>query len=98
MEIFEMLKEYISPELVVLVPALFCFGYFLKNTTFLEDKFIPITLGGSGVVLAALYSFATMSTGSAQDIALLVFTSIIQGLLCAGGAVYVDQLYKQTKK
>lgn len=98
MEILEMFKEYIAPELIVLVPALFCFGYFLKNTTFLEDKFIPMALGIGGVLLAALYSFATMSTGSAQDIAMLVFTSIIQGLLCAGGAVYADQLYKQAKK
>lgn len=85
--------DYINPELVILIPVLFLIGCGLKKAAFVSDKYIPIILGMDGVALACIYVFAV------DGIALYsVFTSICQGILCAGASVYFNQIYKQLKK
>ena len=64
----------------------------------MADKLIPAVLAALGVVLAALYVLATSPIGSGQDAAMAVFTAIIQGVLCAAGAVYANQCVKQKNK
>lgn len=95
----EMIMEYVKPELLVLVPVLYILGAGLKKAASVKDEAIPATLGGAGITLAALWLVG--STGPAADLpgwAMLVFTAIVQGLLCAGLAVYGNQLLKQAKK
>lgn len=94
----EVLLNYVKPELVILAVALYLVGLGLKKTEFIKDKYIPATLGLIGVALAALYVLATSSFSGASDILMAVFTSIIQGVLCAGLSTYVNQLLKQLKK
>lgn len=90
--------EYIKPELLVLIPALVYVGYLAKQSTIIKDKFIPALLAAAGVLLAGLYVLATTNLAATQDVAQAVFTALVQGLLCAAGAVYADQCVKQAKK
>ena len=78
----EGLKNYINPELIMLTPVLYILGIVFKNS-FISNKWIPILLGGISIVL---------------DIALVVFSSVTQGVLVAGLSVYSNQIYKQMKK
>lgn len=98
MDIIEMLKEFIRPELLVLIPVLYFVGIGLKSAQAFADKHIPLALGAVGVALAALWVVATSTIASPQDGALAVFTAIVQGVLVAGASVYIDQLIKQAKK
>ena len=94
----EVLLNYVKPELVILAVALYLVGLGLKKTEFIKDKYIPATLGLIGVALAALYVLATSHFSGASDILMAVFTSIIQGVLCAGLSTYVNQMIKQLGK
>lgn len=98
MDIIEMLKEFIRPELLVLIPVLYFIGVALKSAQAFADKHIPLALGAVGVALAALWVVANSIITGPQDGALAVFTAIVQGVLVAGASVYIDQLIKQAKK
>lgn len=89
---------YIKPELLVLIPALVFIGYCLKTSTAVKDKLIPSLLAAAGVLLAVLYVLATTVITGPQDAAQAVFTAIVQGVLCAAGAVYANQCVKQSTK
>lgn len=88
-------SSYISPELLVLVPALFLVGMAIKKFGS-DDRVIPLVLGLLGMMLACLYGFATMKAG--DTVAMTLFTGILQGIFCAAGAVYVHQNYRQLTK
>lgn len=90
--------EYIKPELLVLIPVLVFLGCAAKQSAVIKDKFIPALLAAAGVLLAGLYVLATTTITMPQDAAQAVFTALVQGLLCAAGAVYADQCVKQSKK
>lgn len=83
---------YISPELLILVPVLYLIGMGIKRSN-ADDRVIPIVLGLLGMMLACLYEFATMT--ASDSVAMVLFTGIIQGVLCAAAAVYTNQTYKQ---
>lgn len=90
--------EYIKPELLVLIPVLVYVGCIAKKSAIIKDKFIPALLAAAGVLLAGLYVLATTTIAAPQDAAQAVFTALVQGLLCAAGAVYADQCVKQSQK
>lgn len=91
---------YIKPELLVLIPALVFIGYCLKTSTAVKDKLIPAILAAVGVLLAALWVLATSTSTIAvpQDWLMALFTALVQGVLCAAGAVFANQIVKQTTK
>lgn len=91
------ITDYIKPELICLAVALYALGAGLKKSN-VRDCLIPSILGLSGAFLAALYVFATSDISTPQNVMLAIFTGITQGVLCAGGSVYVNQLIKQGKK
>lgn len=92
------IMEYVKPELMIVAIALYILGMFLKQTTMVLDKYIPVILGIVGIVLCAIWVFATTSVSSPQDIALAIFTAVIQGILVAGVSTYVNQIVKQSGK
>lgn len=94
----EQIVNYVKPELVVVAIVLYIIGVGLKKSVAVLDKYIPIILGALGVVICAVYVFATSSLETPQEIALAVFTAIVQGTLVAGGSTYVNQLIKQMGK
>ena len=85
-------EKYIQPELLVVVAVLYFLGMGLK-TSAVNDKYIPVILGVAGVLMATLYTVAAVGFS-----AMAVFTGITQGIICAGVAVYVNQIIKQAKK
>lgn len=86
-------KEYINPELLVVIPVLYIIGMWIKTSKKIDDRFIPMLLGCFGVLVSMLYI-----VGKDGLSFLSVFSGITQGILCAGTAVYVNQLIKQSKK
>lgn len=53
---------------------------------------------GTGIALSGLWVFATSEIATLRDIALAIFTAIVQGILVASGAVLVNETAKQVKK
>lgn len=94
----ENLMDYIKPELIVVAIVLYIVGIGLKKSVAVLDKYIPIILGGLGVAVCGIYVFATSSLGTPQEIALAVFTTLVQGILVAGASTYVNQVVKQLNK
>ena len=90
----EELMQYIRPELLAVAVVLYLVGLGLKKA----DKWIPIVLGGVGVIICGIYIFATCTCNGIQGIAMAVFTAITQGILTAGLSTYANQIWKQTRK
>lgn len=86
--------DFIRPELLTLIPLLYVVGMILKDAAFVRDNFIPLILGGVGVMLAICYVCGDTATFSLTAVA----TAVTQGILCAGVAVYGNQVFKQIKK
>ena len=98
MELFEVIKEFIKPELIVLIPVLYIIGLGFKKTSLIKDKFIPVALGLISIILTGLYIFATTYMTGAKEITMAIFTALTQGVLIAGASVYANQIYKQLQK
>ncbi|MBE7048669.1 MAG: hypothetical protein E7393_04795 [Ruminococcaceae bacterium] len=94
---YELLKEFIKPELLILIPVLYLLGASMKKSA-VPDRYIPWTLGLAGVVLSLLFMVASTDLSGLQSIFLAFFSSITQGVLVAGASVYVNQLVKQAGK
>ena len=90
-------QDYIKTELLTLVPVLYFIGIGLKKSK-LPDKWIPVVLGVSAVVLSAIWVIATADVSGLQETASAIFTAVTQGILVAGASVYANQLYIQAKK
>ena len=94
---YEMLNEFIKPELLVLIPVLYLVGVGIKKSQ-VADKHIPMLLGGISVILSFLFIMSTTSIAEWQEVLLAVFSGLTQGILCAGASVYVNQIIKQSGK
>lgn len=90
-------QDYIKTELFILIPVLYFLGTGLKKSK-LPDKWIPVALGISAVLLSAVWVLATADISGLKEAASAIFTAITQGILLAGASVYVNQLYVQAKK
>lgn len=86
-------SNYIQPELLVLIPTLYALGSIIKNTEKINDKYIPLMLTIIGIILSCIY---VLSTEGVSPIS--IFTSFVQGVLVAAGAVYSNQIIKQSSK
>ena len=91
----EDIASYINPELLVLVPVLCLAGMAIKRYGS-DNRVIPLVLGLMGMMLACLYGVATMRAG--DSMAMVLFTGIVQGILCAAAAVYAHQSVHQWTK
>lgn len=94
----EQIMNYVKPELIVVAVVLYFVGAGLKQSEAVADKYIPIILGAVGVVLCAIWVLATCPIDTGQNIAMAVFTAIVQGILVAGLSTYVNQIIKQAQK
>ena len=94
----EQIMNYVQPELIVVAIVLYFVGMGLKKAEAVADKYIPLILGGVGIVLCAVWVLATGPLSTGQDIAMAIFTAIVQGILVAGLSTYVNQIIKQINK
>lgn len=83
-------SNYVQPELLILIPVLYGAGAVIKQTQAINDKWIPLILTILGIALSCLYVIGTEGISPVS-----IFTSIVQGVLVAAGAVYGNQLIKQ---
>lgn len=90
--------NYIKPELIVVAIALYFLGLWLKQAAFIKDKYIPLVLGIVGIFVCGIWVMATATFATGQDIALALFTAIVQGILVAGLSTYANQIVKQIGK
>lgn len=94
----EQIMNYVKPELIVVAIVLYFIGIGLKQSQTVKDKYIPLILGLIGIVLCAIWVIATSPLSTMQEIAMAVFTAIVQGILVAGLSTYVNQIIKQSNK
>ena len=94
----EQIMNYVQPELIIVAVVLYFIGMGFKKAEAVPDKYIPLALGGIGIALCAIWVLATCPLDSGQNIAMAVFTAIVQGILVAGLSTYVNQIIKQTQK
>lgn len=92
------ISEFIKPELLVLVAVLYILGIVLKNASFFPNNKIPAVLVCIGILLSSVWVISTSALITRQDVALAIFTALVQGVLVAGTAVLTDQLIKQAQK
>lgn len=90
--------NYVKPELMVVSFVLYFVGNGLKQSQIIKDKFIPLILGLIGIVLSGCYVIANSPLSDLQEIAMAVFSAIVQGILVAGLSTYVNQVLKQLHK
>ena len=86
--------DFIRPELLTLVPLLYVCGMIFKEADFVRDNWIPLILGVIVIFIDACYVCGDVAGFSLTAIA----TAVTQGILCAGVAVYGNQVFKQLKK
>ena len=94
---YEMIKEFIRPELIVLIPVMYLLGTSLKKSE-VKDKHIPWLLGFVSITLSTLFVVATSTINGWQEALICIFTGLTQGVLCAGASVYANQIAKQYNK
>ncbi|MDR0307058.1 MAG: phage holin family protein [Chitinispirillales bacterium] len=90
--------DYIKPELLVLIPALYFLGEILKSSFKLDHNKIPLAFGISGIILSSIWVLAVSKIAHYQDALMAIFIALVQGLLCAGTAVYGYEILKQHKQ
>lgn len=94
----EQIMNYVKPELVVVAVVLYFIGIALKKSQTVADKYIPIALGVLGVIICGIYVVATCNFSGVQNVAMAIFTAIVQGILVAGLSTYINQIIKQANK
>lgn len=77
--------DYLEPNAVILVVALYAVGLLLKQTTLLKDKYIPLLL----LTLSLIASISQYG---------ITINAIYQGIIATAVAVFTHQIYKQSKK
>lgn len=80
----EDITKYIAENMYIVAVALYVLGMMLKNTPKIADWLIPYILGVVGIL------FGMVIVGG--------YMGVLQGILCAGSAVYANQLIKQAIK
>ncbi len=87
------LLSFVKPEFAILIAVLYCLGMVFKRSKSIPDHCIPLLLTGCGVGLAALSVAARFCCY--ENFAAAAYDAVVQGCLCAGMSVYINQLIKQ---
>lgn len=89
-------KEYLSPELVFMIPILVVIGKGLKKSTRISDSLIPTILSIIGIPIALITSLASrIDPMNRVQIIVWILMSIGQGVFLGATAVGVHQFFKQ---
>lgn len=96
-DIVSLVNEYIRSELLIVTPVLYIIARIMENSHMNRER-IPWLLLLISVVLAALYTFAASDVSSLAHILMAIFSSIVQGVLLSGTAIFGGILGSLTKK
>ena len=85
-------KDFIKPELLILIPVLNIIGIAIKKSK-IQNKYIPMILGGISIILSAIWIVAQCDFVGLKSAIIAIFTAFAQGILIAGTSVYIHQVY-----
>lgn len=91
--VLEVLNQYIRSELMVLVPVLYFVIKILKKSR-VNDRYIPLLTCTLSVALSGIYTFSMVCGFTLHSVLLSVFSSITQGIILAGCALFSAVLVK----
>lgn len=77
--------NYIMDNRTILIPVLYILGYIIKNSKTIKNKYIPLILLFTGIILSIMMGG-------------VLINNIIQGILVSGATVMGDQIIKQSNK
>ncbi len=86
----EQVSQYIKADYAILVAVLYCLGRAFKAIRKFPNQFIPLALTGCGVMLACLS--AVSRYGEYANWAAALFDGMVQGILCTGMSVYLNEV------
>jgi len=87
-------RDFVKPEFLLLIPALYVLGKIIKDTEKIADRHIPAILGVVCILLCIIYIVGSSTFEDYRCIMMGIFTALVQGLLCAGAAVYGYEILK----
>lgn len=89
------IMSFIPEHLLILIAATYVLGIFLKKIEGFKDKYITIALMLFCVTLAFLLNLINAQYKTMLDAAV---NAILQGILCWGVSVGINQTFKQIGK
>lgn len=89
------LMSFISDGMVIVIVATYVMGIFLKKLESIKDKYITSILMLFGIVIAVLLSIINAQYKVNLD---TIVNGILQGILCWGVSVGINQTTKQLGK
>lgn len=92
------IMDYIKPELIIVALALYFLDMALRKSSVIQEKYILFITGLAGILICALYVFATCECGGPRDVAMAAFTAVTQGIVVAGVSTYAKQIIGQIGK
>ena len=92
----EELFSFVKADYTIIIAVLYFIGVILRKLKSFPNSYIPLCITLIGIVLAGLSSASRFP--DYVNWAALAFDSIVQGVLCAGMSVYVNEFIKHTIK
>ena len=92
----EQISQFVSAEYAILAAVLYCLGRVLKSIRKFPNQFIPLALTGCGIVLACLSVVSRY--GEYANWAAALFEGVVQGVLCTGMAVYLNEVISHSAR
>lgn len=91
----ENLMDFINDGMVIVIVATYVMGVFLKRLESVKDKYITCLLMLFGITIAVLLSIINAQYKVNLD---TIVNGILQGILCWGVSVGINQTTKQLSK
>lgn len=91
----ENLMTFIPENLLILIAAIYVFGIWLKKLETVKDNYITVILMLFAITFAVLLNLINSQYKVMYE---AIVNAILQGILCWGVAVGVNQTYKQLNK
>ena len=89
------IMDFIPQNFVILIISIYVLGIFFKRIEAVKDKWITVILLLLGITFAVLLSIINAEYKIALDV---IVNGILQGILCWGVSVGVNQTIKQVQK
>ena len=91
----ENLMTFIPENLLILIAAIYVFGIWLKKLETVKDNYITVILMLFAITFAVLLNLINSQYKVMYE---AIVNAILQGILCWGVAVGLNQTYKQLNK
>ena len=86
----EQITQYVSAEYAILAAVLYCLGRALKSIRKFPNQFIPLALTGCLSVVSRYGEYANLAAA--------LFEGVVQGILCTGLAVYLNEVISHSAR